>query len=498
MGAGPAWFGVFEAFSSVHSQSVFLVSSLLSATVYVLSLYVPYAVSITSLNMVQSSSQLSLNQEAVDSSLVASSAVDQRQSNPALNTHIGSAYTVLPSSYTPLSCTPVPLELHIDEDGCSAAGSAVIAVSSKHSQIQKKEEGESVTSDISTAQENSCTVEVINSTRMLDNKVSISKVAQLPEKSLSPITVGRDLSSGSAPRSFSPVVVSKSPSPVTVSKGPIFRTKSPIPPHLKSSSLSPVPIRHNLETSPKNESSVILPKSPVTVRKLSSPIPKSASPLTVPHMSSSITIPKSPSPETVPKRASPVSMPRLSSPIPKLSSPVTVPHISSSPVPKSCSPVTVPKSDTALPKSPALVIKRTYTVPDTSSPRASPVSDGTAPSTRMSPPTTEINEALDLTWPCREPLLDDALDKLLAPDSNQPPASVMSGGEDRFWEEEDGIYPELSREATSTPMTESSWIDECFTPSTCPGTPDAALDLPLQQPSAVERLSASGQVGCLT
>lgn len=107
---------------------------------------------------------------------------------------------------------------------------------------------------------------------------------------------------------------------------------------------------------------------------------------------------------------------------------------------------------------------------------------------------------LDLTWPCREPLLDDALDRLLSPDSvqasdNLSSAGVMPGAEDRSWEEEDGIYPDLSREGTLTPMTESSWIDECYTPSSCPGTPDATLDLPTQQPSAVERLSASGQVG---
>ncbi|KAM7005571.1 paxillin a isoform 1-T1 [Tautogolabrus adspersus] len=106
---------------------------------------------------------------------------------------------------------------------------------------------------------------------------------------------------------------------------------------------------------------------------------------------------------------------------------------------------------------------------------------------------------MDLTWPCREPLLDDALDKLLASDStqlsdNQPSVNVMHGVEDRSWEEEDGIYPELSREGTLTPMTESSWIDECLTPSSCPGTPDATLDLPMQQLSAVERLSASGQL----
>lgn len=82
--------------------------------------------------------------------------------------------------------------------------------------------------------------------------------------------------------------------------------------------------------------------------------------------------------------------------------------------------------------------------------------------------------------------------------ANQPPASFMPGDEYRSWEEEDGIDPDHSREGTLTPMTESSWIDECFTPSSCPGTPDATLELPTQQPSAVERLSTSGQVGLST
>ncbi|XP_070707581.1 uncharacterized protein [Pempheris klunzingeri] len=163
-------------------------------------------------------------------------------------------------------------------------------------------------------------------------------------------------------------------------------------------------------------------------------------------------------------------------------------------LPRISSPVTVPKS-------PAVVTRKTYTVAGTSSPRASPVPLAAVPSNSPpSPPTDKQGEeTLDLTWPCREPLLEDTLNKLLAPDSilahqNQPPAYIMPGDEDRSWEEEDGIYPDLSREGTLTPMTESSWMDECFTPSTCPGTPDATMELPTQQPSAVERLSASGQL----
>ncbi|KAJ4926826.1 hypothetical protein JOQ06_014571 [Pogonophryne albipinna] len=86
------------------------------------------------------------------------------------------------------------------------------------------------------------------------------------------------------------------------------------------------------------------------------------------------------------------------------------------------------------------------------------------------------------------------LEKSRQLNENQPPASSMSGDDDRSWEEEEGSYTDYSREGTLTPMTESSWMDECPTPSTCPGTPDATLELPTQQPSAVERLSASGQL----
>ncbi|XP_071350612.1 uncharacterized protein [Trachinotus anak] len=477
-----------------------------------------------------SGSQLSINQEAVDPTLVAGSPDVQAETAPSINSHAGSVDTVLLSSYTTPSCTPLPLELHIDEDGCSAlttsAGSTVVIATSKYSQIQQRDDGVCVTSEISHVENLSVFSTQkppgqpdVSSTQMSATEAVSSKVSSPPGKSLSSVTVGRSSSPGPAARSSSPVVVSKSPSPVIVSKkcSPILRAKSPSPPDLKWSNLSqsykspnPVPTSHSPEEAAKNQNPVTA--NPVTVPRLSSPAPKSTSPVTVPHVSSPITIPKSASPEKVPKSTSPVSFPRLSSP-------VTIPHISSSPtaltssspenpknacsviLPRLSSPVTVPKGETAVPKSPTSVIRKTHTVPGISSPRASPVSLAAIPPNSLSPPPTEkqAGEVLDLTWPCREPLLDDALDKLLAPnspqlDENQPPASIMPGDEDRSWEEEDGIYPDLSRDGALTPMTESSWLDECFTPSTCPGTPDATLDLPLQQPSAVERLSASGQL----
>ncbi|XP_049429655.1 mucin-4-like isoform X1 [Epinephelus fuscoguttatus] len=467
-----------------------------------------------------SDSQLSVNQEAVDPSLEAGSLVTA----PSINPNIGSVDTLLPSSFTTPSCTPLPLELHIDEDGCSApsssAGSTVVITASKslqYSQIQQMDDGGSVTSEISHLESLSISsttkppsqTEGSSPTHMAVTKVSASKVSSPLEKS--PVTVGKSSSPVPTARGSSPVVVSKSPSPVTVSinPSPIHRTKSPSPPDLKCSSLS----QSDKNPSPVPKSPVPISHSPVTVPRLSSPVPKSASPVMLPDISSSVTAPKSASPETVPKCASPVSIPRLSSPVPKIASPVTVPNISSSSgVPKSSSPETLPKnaspiilprlsSPVTVPKSPASVIRKSYTITGASSPRASPVPSVNVPSNSLSSPLTQKKggEMLDVTWPCREPLLDEALDRLLAPDStqlsmNQPPASIMPGDEDRSWEEEDGIYPDLSREGTLTPMTESSWMDECFTPSTCPGTPDATLDLPTQQPSAVERLSASGQL----
>ncbi|XP_051278947.1 uncharacterized protein LOC127376265 isoform X2 [Dicentrarchus labrax] len=49
-------------------------------------------------------------------------------------------------------------------------------------------------------------------------------------------------------------------------------------------------------------------------------------------------------------------------------------------------------------------------------------------------------------------------------------------------------------DGSMTPMTEASWMDESMTPSSCPGTPDVALDLPLMQTPNMDRVSASGHI----
>uniref|UniRef100_A0A4W5QYU7 Paxillin n=1 Tax=Hucho hucho TaxID=62062 RepID=A0A4W5QYU7_9TELE len=91
--------------------------------------------------------------------------------------------------------------------------------------------------------------------------------------------------------------------------------------------------------------------------------------------------------------------------------------------------------------------------------------------------------------------------------------SVMSGHVDGYrelmdWADvelntclQDGLdgsmTPNTERPYTDGSMTlttEASWMDESLDGSSCPGTPDASLDLPLLQHATVDRVSASGHV----
>lgn len=476
---------------------------------------------------------MSINQEGLDPSLGVGLPDVQAVTATPVPYNIGSVSTPMPSGYTTPSSTPLPLELHIDEDGCSvpttSASSTLVITSSKslqYSRISQLEDGDLVGAEIchvenlgvSSTTKLSGQTEDNTPTNVSVTKVSSSKVSSPVESGSSPATVKGSPSPVPTAKSNSAVIHSKSPAPVAVpvNSSPTSTAKSP-----SLSDFNPTLV-HSPSPNPKSSVPVSQspePKTPSPVPRLSSPVPKSASPVPVPNISCTVSVPKSSSPETAPMSASPVPIPRFPSPVPKIGSPVLLPNICSSvSVPKSSSPETLPKNagSVVLPRlsSPVAVtanetlvrsppvIRKTFTVAGTSSPRASPLPPAAVQSNSLSssPSDKQGAEILDLKWPCRDPVLDDALDRLLSPDSarareTQTPASLIPGDEDRSWDEEDGIYPDFSREGTLTPMTESSWMDECFTPSTCPGTPDAALDLPSQQPSAIERLSASGQVG---
>ncbi|XP_055077818.1 mucin-2-like [Periophthalmus magnuspinnatus] len=403
-----------------------------------------------------SGSQLSVNHEEVESvpaPVTAPFPVRGNQLPPA-------------ESNAPPSPPLVSLELHIDEDGSSPK--TFTSAQNKHVSGESLVTVERLSGSIT-----ACSRDQSQSPVLVQSQSPVLVQRQ------SPVLVQRQ-SPAPSPKNPSPVSVSKSPSPVSkvLSPDPMEPGKLPPPAQPKVS-------------------------SPITVPRIASPEPKSASPVPIPVISSPITLPMCASPD----RSSPIMIPILSAPAvarapmcasPDRFSPITIPTLSAPAVP---SPLTLPPpSSTTLPRtlspdldsslSPRLsspvttptVTRKTFTVQSPVSspaPVSSPVS---SPTPVFTPSQTKVDEVLDLTWPCREPLFDDALDKLLCCDQ----AGALSGEEEVHWEEEDG---------TISPMTEGSWLEECLTPpSSCPGTPDASLDLPSQQPSAVERLSASGQL----
>uniref|UniRef100_A0A9J8AJU9 Paxillin n=1 Tax=Cyprinus carpio carpio TaxID=630221 RepID=A0A9J8AJU9_CYPCA len=244
-------------------------------------------------------------------------------------------------------------------------------------------------------------------------------------------------------------------------------------------------------------------------------------------------ITKSPSPTSAPvvsrtnERVSPLMTPEsldlyLSNSDTKPISPM--PSLSRSPIP------TVSESPSlSLPKaiSPPLILSSPVVVPKSPSPK--PLSG--QPPTGLQPPTYE-------------PSLDDALDKLLAMSFSRPEneASITTSVASRLTSEvqpevyedtivaadRNNIHPDTFTESemgdglledqsdcrsdldwadmelkmayegpdgSMTPMTEASWMDESLTPSSCPGTPDAQMDLPmLHMAGTMDRISASGHI----
>uniref|UniRef100_A0A9J7X4Q0 Paxillin n=1 Tax=Cyprinus carpio carpio TaxID=630221 RepID=A0A9J7X4Q0_CYPCA len=254
---------------------------------------------------------------------------------------------------------------------------------------------------------------------------------------------------------------------------------------------------------------------------------------------------KSPSPTSAPlvsrtnERVSPLLTPAsihlyLSSSEAKPMSPV--PSLPRSPLP------TVSESPSlSLPKavSPPLILysSSSLVVPKSPSPKPSSGQPDSAVSLKPFPPT-------GLESATYEPSLDDALDKLLAMSFSRPEneAPITASAASRLvlevqpevYEEtivvadRSNIHPDTHTESemgdglledqsdcrsdldwadmelkmayegpdgSMTPMTEASWMDDSLTPSSCPGTPDAQMDLPMpHMAGTMDRISASGHV----
>ncbi|XP_055024341.2 paxillin isoform X2 [Misgurnus anguillicaudatus] len=218
---------------------------------------------------------------------------------------------------------------------------------------------------------------------------------------------------------------------------------------------------------------------------------------------------------------------------PSISSPVpSIPRSAASPFPR------VSESPTL---SPLSFSKATSPFPflhTGSSPSPKPLSD--QPTLSQNPHTPTMLESANF-----EPSLDDALDKLLAMSFSksevvESPIAVSAGpqltseAQPEIYEEtivavdRSEILPDTNTESelgdglledqsdcrsdldwadmelkmvydgpdgSMTPMTEASWMDDSLTPSSCPGTPDAQMDLSMAHSvGTMDRISASGHL----
>ncbi|XP_067261906.1 uncharacterized protein [Chanodichthys erythropterus] len=289
---------------------------------------------------------------------------------------------------------------------------------------------------------------------------------------------------------------SDKPLDVSSAKSPAPESRSSPEPSAKTSSLLASNLNKREIGSPrtvnlKSSSPVLVSKnsppvvakasSPVTIRRISSPVAKSPSPPEVMKSSNRIVDVKSPSPGTTPKTSSPVV-------VRKSPSPITAVKATKSPVPG-----VLAKSP-----SPEPGITSKSPVPTLITLPAPPVSTLTlTPKPSKEKPETSEPGILGISLPCPKPLLEEALDKLLTSGLSQPEPVKLLEGYPASSEMNDDILellhqstPEGGYKDTQIPLTEISWTDDPFNP----GASDVSLDLPLLQPSAVERLSASGQL----
>ncbi|XP_056313273.1 paxillin a isoform X1 [Danio aesculapii] len=249
----------------------------------------------------------------------------------------------------------------------------------------------------------------------------------------------------------------------------------------------------SLPTSSINNSEVKPPKtvnpktsSPLSISKDTPPVvAKVSSPITIPRISSPVA--KSPSPpEMISYRIdSPVTVAKTSSPVVvrKSPSPITTIKACKSPVPGAL----------AKTQSPEPGIARKSPVPTTITLPTPPVSLNPKPS-KEKPENSELG-ILGINLPCPKPLLEEALDKLLTSSLDVQPEPVKQPiGSPFFSEVNNDVLELLHQSMPQDGLGKLSWMDEFPNPASHPGASDVSLDLPLLQPSAVERLSASGQL----
>lgn len=266
------------------------------------------------------------------------------------------------------------------------------------------------------------------------------------------------------------------------------------------------PSVQNLPVSSLNKTS-----SPVSVLKNNSTVvAKESTPVKVPRISSPVLVAKSPSPPEVTTSLNRITDVKSPETIVETFSPVVVR--------KSASPITDPKSSSYITasKSPITEDAAKSPIPDPGITMKNPVPTFT---TLPAPPVSTLtltpkpsrkkldnseSGILGIGPNCPKPLLDGDLDEPLVSSFSQQesvkqtpltvleetPALSDSERQRLIVEDLGELTLEDEHEGTVYPTTESSWLNDRLLVEAS----DVSLDLPLLQPSAVERLSASGQV----
>ncbi|CAJ1068150.1 SH3 domain-containing protein C23A1.17-like isoform X1 [Xyrichtys novacula] len=398
-------------------------------------------------------------------------------SSPPHPPAVSSALPLSESSASPLFSLPAGFELHIDEDG--GDGGALMPHLNRlppHSPV----------SSLSAASDPD-----------LDSVIDVS-AAMLCSQTKSLLVLAQSASSNSN-------LIRNSPSPSNTTTTPSLTSVNTVLDHKSSKSPSPSTDRVSPfsklscppESAPPFQDLDLNPSSPPLSKTLTPPLssPKTPSPLPVPvSLSPPSSFPKTSTPSSV----SPVILPSLACTSPSRQQwESTPPAQNSSPLFAQQPPAAEPSLDEALDKLLAmsfaqnhveepqlkmeaqclggdmqeaqeeliLPLDRNSVQPDTFASATNTITDGSVDGG------TDGNG--DLDWADEELSMSfhDGFDGTMSPYTERP-----------------------YTDGSMTPLTEASWMDESMTPSSCPGTPDVALDLPLLQTPNIDRVSASGHI----
>uniref|UniRef100_A0A665T801 Paxillin b n=1 Tax=Echeneis naucrates TaxID=173247 RepID=A0A665T801_ECHNA len=389
---------------------------------------------------------------------------------------------------SPLFSLPAGLELHIDEEG--GDGGVSMAHPNRfppHSPISSL----SAASDLD-----------------LDSVIDVS-ASLLSSQTKSLLVLAQSASSSSNLMRNSPSPSNTTTTPSLSSVNTVLDHKSSKCPSPSIEQVSPSNTASKFSCSPETMSKGFASfhdfdlnlSSPLPSTNLTPPLstPKTPSPLPVAASVSSPSFTKNSSPSPVSAPA-PVSVSTFSSPCRQLMEAASTAQRASLFIVQQ-PPITEPSLDEALDKLLAMSFTQNHSVAQVEEPQLK--MEGQSLGIEMQ----EVHEEFILPMD-RNSMQPDTFTSATNTITDDSVDGGTDGNGDLDWADEelsvsfhDGLdgtmtpYTErLYTDGSMTPLTEASWMDESMTPSSCPGTPDVGLDLPMLQTPNIDRVSASGHV----